>query len=47
MIHKPDKKKIVLDVLSPKMEYQGEMPWENTQILRTMFVGKNDLKRKI
>jgi hypothetical protein len=37
----------VLDALSCKEEYQRKMPWENIQILRIMFVGKNNLERKI
>jgi hypothetical protein len=37
----------MLNVLSYKEEYQGEMFWESTQILRAMFVKENNLKIKI
>jgi hypothetical protein len=33
LIHKPNKDNVVSDALSRKEEYQGEMPWESTQIL--------------
>jgi hypothetical protein len=46
LIHRPNKNNVVPNVLSCK-EYQGKIPWENIQILRIMFVGKNDLERKI
>jgi hypothetical protein len=38
LIHKCNKNNVVLNVLSRKEEYQGEMPWGSTQILRAMFV---------
>ncbi len=41
LIHKLGKENVVLDILSQKEEYQGEMLWGTTQILHTMFVGKN------
>jgi transcriptional accessory protein Tex/SPT6 len=45
--HKLDKDNVVPYVLRHKEEYQGEMPWEKIQILRTMFVEESDRKRKI
>ncbi len=36
LIHKCNKENVVLNVLSRKEEYQGEMPWGSTQILRAM-----------
>ncbi len=47
LVHKPGKDNVVLDVLSCKREYQGEMLWENIQILWVMFVKESDLGRKI
>jgi hypothetical protein len=47
LIHKPGKDNVVLDVLSCKEEYQREMLWESTQILRSMFVKESDIERKI
>jgi hypothetical protein len=47
LIHKPSKNNVVPNALSRKEEYQGEMPWENTRIFQTMFVGENNLERKI
>jgi hypothetical protein len=47
LIHKLGKDNVVLNVLNHKEEYQGEMSWESTQIFRTMFVKKKDIKRKI
>jgi hypothetical protein len=45
LIHKPSKDNVVLNVLNCKKEYQGEMLWENTQILQVMFVKKTDLEK--
>ncbi len=42
-----NKDNVVPNVLSLKEEYQGEIPWENTEIFRAMFVGNNDIERKI
>ncbi len=42
-----NKDNVVPNVLSRKEEYQGEMPWENIEFFRAMFVGDNDLERKI
>jgi hypothetical protein len=47
LIHKLGKDNVVLNVLSRKEKYQGEMSWESTQIFRAMFVKKKDIKRKI
>jgi hypothetical protein len=47
LIHKPNKKNVVLDALSCKDEYHGKMPWESTQFFQAMFVGECILKRKI
>jgi hypothetical protein len=46
LVHKPGKDNVVLDVLSCKREYQGEMFWENIQILWAMFVKESNLERK-
>jgi hypothetical protein len=42
-----NKDNVVPNVLSLKEEYQGEIPWENTEIFRAMFVRNNDIERKI
>ncbi len=47
MIHKLGKDNVMLYALSHKEEYQGEMRWENIQILRAMFMEENNLKRNI
>ncbi len=47
LIHKPSKNNVVPNALSRKEEYQGEMPWENTRIFQTMFIGENNLEKKI
>ncbi len=47
LIHKHGKDNVVLDALSCKENYQGEMHWESTQILQAMFVKENNLERKI
>ncbi len=46
-IYKPNKNDVVLYALNRKEEYQGEMPWESIQILRTMFIKESVIKRKI
>jgi hypothetical protein len=47
LIHKLGKDNVVLNALSCKDNYQGEMHWENTQIFRAIFVKENNLERKI
>jgi hypothetical protein len=46
LIHKLDKNNVVPNALNCDEEYQGEMPWENTQIFRAMVIGENGLERK-
>jgi hypothetical protein len=46
-IHKLEKNNVVLDPLSQKEEYQGEMPLGTTQILNAMLVGKSNFEHKI
>ncbi len=47
LIHKHGKNNVVPYVLNRMEEYQRGMHWESIQILRTMFVEKSDIKRKI
>ncbi len=47
LIHKLSKDNVVLDALSRKEEYQGEMSWESTQVFQAMFIEESDLKRNI
>jgi hypothetical protein len=46
LIHEPSKDNVMPDALSGKKEYQGEMLWENIQILLATFVGKKKSKMK-
>jgi hypothetical protein len=47
LIHKPSKNNVMPNALNRKKEYQGEMPWKNTQVFQTMFIRERDLERNI